>query len=111
MSIRVKKVSYFQDYKLKIIFSDGKVKIVDFENWIKDGGFYLDPLKDMNFFKQVSLDDLKYTICWPNGADFCPDVLYAEGNEIRKSSEARKRTSKRVKTSLKTRKSKKMTAK
>lgn len=107
MSIKIRKVSYFQDYKLKITFSDGKVKIVDFEDWISDGGFYLAPLKDMNFFKQVSLDDLNYTICWPNGADFCPDALYAVGNEIRKRPQIRKRTCKHLKTSLKTRKSKK----
>jgi hypothetical protein len=33
-------------------------------------------------FKKVRVDDSQYTICWPNGADFCPDVLYESGEEV-----------------------------
>ena len=79
MLIRVKKVEYVCEYKLKIIFSNGKTKIVDFENWILEGKGYFKHLKNIDFFKQVSLDDCKYSICWPNGTDFSPDVLYAMG--------------------------------
>ena len=85
MLIRVKKVEYLCDYKLKILFSDGKTKIIDFEDWISEAkSFYLKPLKDLDFFKAVRLDEQRYSICWPNGADFCPDVLYAKGQEIPK---------------------------
>jgi len=85
MLIRVKKVEYLRDYKLKILFNNGKIKIVDFENWISEGkDFYLKPLQDLAFFQTVRLDEHKYSICWPNGADFCPDVLYEIGEEIPK---------------------------
>jgi hypothetical protein len=53
---------------------------------IKKGSFYFEPLKDIDFFKKVSLDDEKYplSICWPNDADICPDVLYEMGVEVGK---------------------------
>jgi len=85
MSIRVKKATHFGEYKIKILFSDGKTKIIDFKDWIFEVGasVYLKPLKDLEYFKKFDLDEPKYTICWPNGADFCPDVLYGIGKEIR----------------------------
>lgn len=83
--MRVKKVKYLYDYKLKIIFSDKKTKIIDLFNLINEGGFYFDPLKDIEFFKKVSLDDERFplSICWPNNADICPDVLYEIGVEVK----------------------------
>lgn len=90
MLIRVKKVRYLCEYKLEILFSNGKTKIVDFANWIAEGGVYFKPLKNVEFFKKVQLDDCAYTICWPNGADFCPDVLYAVGQEVVKKRVRRK---------------------
>ena len=35
MLMRVKTVEYVSDYKLKLLFSDGKTKVVDFEEWIR----------------------------------------------------------------------------
>lgn len=80
--LRVKKVQYLCPYKLKINFSNGKTKVVDLENWIMEGKGYLKALKNVDFFKKVHLDDCTYTICWPNGAEFCPDVLHEIGEEI-----------------------------
>jgi hypothetical protein len=40
MLIRVKNVEYLNDYKLKILFSDKKTKIVDFSNWLRNGKGY-----------------------------------------------------------------------
>ncbi len=83
--MRVKKVKYLYDCKLEILFSDKKMKIIDLSDLINEGGFYLDPLKDGEFFKKVSLDDEKYplSICWPNEADICPNVLYKIGIEVK----------------------------
>lgn len=80
--MRIKEVEYIGDYKLKILFSDEKSKIVDFEDWIKEGGEYILLLKDIQYFKKFQKDKFNYTICWPNGADFCPDVLYEKGTDI-----------------------------
>ncbi len=83
--IRVKHVEYVSNYKLKILFSDGKTKIVDFENWINQGGFYVIPMKDIEYFKKVEMDESNYSICWPNGADFSPDALYEIGRDIKQT--------------------------
>lgn len=81
--IKVKKIEYVSGYKLKILFSDGKLKVVDFEDWINEGGAYILPLKSLDYFKKVRMDKFNYTICWPNGADFCPDSLYAIGKDVK----------------------------
>lgn len=82
MMIKIKNVEYLDGYKLKILFNNGKIKIVDFENWIKKGGELILPLKNVDYFKKVQMDEFNYTICWPNGADFCPDVLYEMGVDV-----------------------------
>ena len=81
--MRIKKVEYIKDYKLKLMFNDKVVKIVDLETMIKSSrGIFL-PLRNLDYFKQVALDDCQLSICWPNGADICPDVLYKMGKEVR----------------------------
>ena len=83
--MRIKKVQYVNGYKLKLLFSDGKTKIVDIEPIINKSKKIFQPLKDIEYFKQVALDDCEYplSICWPNGADICPDLLYDIGIEIK----------------------------
>lgn len=83
--MKVKKVEYVNKYKLKLLFSDKKEKIVDIEPIINRSKGLFHPLKDLEYFKKVGLDDKEYplSICWPNGADICPDVLYDMGEEIK----------------------------
>ncbi len=83
--MRVKKVDYLEDYKLKILFGDNKTKIVDMKTLITESkSIYFIPLKDIEYFKKVKLDDEQYplSICWPNDADVCPDVLYEMGQDV-----------------------------
>lgn len=91
--LRVKQVNYLREYKLKILFSDGKIKIVDFQNWINEGGFYFLPLRDVEFFKKVKMDESNYSICWPNDADVSPDVLYEMGTNLQDTNKELKSTS------------------
>lgn len=80
--MRVKKVKYLGEYKLQLQFSDKTSKVVDFKAKLKSAkGIFL-PLKDLEYFKKVAIDDCKLSICWPNGADICPDVLYDMGDDV-----------------------------
>ena len=75
---RVTAVRYLGEYKLEITFSDG---VKGISNWgkrfakAKPNGVF-EPLKNPEYFAKVEL--WEGTIRWPNGADICPDVLYAE---------------------------------
>ncbi len=82
---RVSNVKYLHDYILQIIFNEGETKVVNFSELVDKGGYYFSPLKDIKLFKKVSLDEFNYTICWPNGADLSPDILYEMGVEMKKS--------------------------
>lgn len=77
----IKKVEYLEEYKLKLHFNDKSVRIVNLVNVLRDAKNLFLPLKDVDYFKQVKCDGT--TICWPNGVDLCPDVLYKMGKAIK----------------------------
>jgi hypothetical protein len=82
---RVTNVRHTQGHRLELTFADGTTKEVDFKKQIIGRGGVFTPLEDLEFFRQVSVDREAGTIVWPNGVDFCPDVLYslATGKPIR----------------------------
>lgn len=84
--MRVKEVKYLDGYKLRILFNDNKTKVVDLEKEL--WGPMFEPLKDINFFKRVSVDQDHITIIWPNGVDFSPDILHEMGKEVTEGSSA-----------------------
>lgn len=75
----VKKIKCVEGYKIYLTFEDKKTKVVDIEPYLDKGVFL--PLRDPNYFKLVQLSS--NTIVWPNEADFCPDVLYEIGKDIK----------------------------
>jgi hypothetical protein len=90
--MRIIQVEYIDEYKLKLTFSNKKIKIVDLSEKVKNAkGIFL-PLKNLEFFKKVAVDDCQLSIFWPNGADICPDVLYEMGTPIPAQKTARKKT-------------------
>ena len=77
MGPRVNHVRHLGNYRLESGFTDGIRNEVDFEERVTGRGGVFHPLADVEFFKQVRLDSEAGTIVWPNGVDFCPDVLYS----------------------------------
>lgn len=75
---RVTDVHYLGDFRLELFFSDGAHGELDFRARIVGRGGVFTPLQDVEFFRQVSVDSEAGTLVWPNGVDFCPDVLYSE---------------------------------
>lgn len=76
----VKKAEYVKEYKIKLLFSDDVSKIVDFKPFIKSTRKIIAPLLDRDYFKRFYVDEI--TICWPNGLDFAPDLLYKIGVDV-----------------------------
>lgn len=77
--MRIIKAEYIDDYKIKILFNSGISKIVDFKKLLSTTREVVIPLSNLDYFKSFILDEI--TICWPNGLDFCPDVLYEIGED------------------------------
>jgi len=69
---------YVKDYQIWLRFNDNTEKVIDFKEKVfsETRRIFL-PLKDMEYFKQVSLNRESDTIQWPNGADIAPETLYS----------------------------------
>jgi len=63
-------------YKLHLTFEDDVEGIVDIAELIEFTGVF-EPLRDWAYFAQVTVNPDLGTICWDNGADLDPDVLYS----------------------------------
>jgi hypothetical protein len=71
---RVTDAKFVKDYTLYLRFSDGSDGEVNLEPEL-DGEIF-QPLKDIFYFKNFSLNQDLHTVVWPNGADFAPEFLY-----------------------------------
>jgi len=64
---------FLEAYIIEITFKDGKKQKINFEPVIGKG--WMSQLKDINYFKQVKLND-GGNLEWPDGQDFNPEALY-----------------------------------
>lgn len=68
-------VEPLENYQLRIHFEDGVQGIVQVRQLIDFTGVFA-PLEDPDYFATVKVNPDWGTICWENGADLDPDVLY-----------------------------------
>ncbi len=73
---RIVEVDPLGDYRLRLTFSDGLVRELDFAGALE--GEVFEPLKSPAEFCKVSIDKVAGTIVWPNGVDLDPDVLHGD---------------------------------
>lgn len=71
---RVVEARYVGDFTVHVRFADGTEGDVDLSEELH--GEIFEPLKDLSYFRQFSVNDEFHTIIWPNGADFAPEFLY-----------------------------------
>jgi hypothetical protein len=77
MTHPIYRVRYFEivsAYTLRIRFDDGAVQIIDFQP-ILAGEMY-GPLRNLEVFNRVRIDNEAGTLVWPNGADFDRATLH-----------------------------------
>ncbi len=72
--VHVTGVAVIGDYQLRLLFEDGVVGDVCFEEREWTGVF--EPFRDPAVFAQVYVDRQFGTIAWPNGLDMAPEPLY-----------------------------------
>lgn len=78
MNPRIIDVKHIEQYRLELTFANNEKAEIDFQSRFVDRGGIFKKLEDVEFFKQVAVDEEIGTIVWPNGVDLCPDVLYSE---------------------------------
>lgn len=66
---------YIEDYKLRLTFNNGAVKVVDFVPLMQKG--ICQKLKVLDYFKSFKLDP--FTVDWNNEIGFAPEYLYEIG--------------------------------
>ena len=79
---RVARFEIVGPYTLSVAFTDGTTQEIDFRPVLH--GVLFGPLRDLEVFNAVILDQEVGTLTWPNGADVAPETLYAKA----RSSEA-----------------------
>jgi len=72
MMNRVKEVSPMSDYRLAVVFRDGKRGVFDCKPY-RDYPC-LSRIWDADVFSKVVADH--GTVMWPDGSDLCPDEVY-----------------------------------
>ena len=76
-----------EGYSVHLRFEDGLAAEVDLSYLLEFGGVF-EPLKDIDFFRELKVDECGDTICWPNEADIAPETLY---NHVQRAVYAKKR--------------------
>ena len=77
MLVDVVEVEALEGCRLSLRFEDGLQGEVDVAALVKLTGVFA-PLADQEFFRRVRVERDLGTVCWPNGADIAPEVLYDE---------------------------------
>lgn len=73
--VRVAEVEHLGARRLRVSFSDGLVRELDFEGALNG---VLATIDDDNAFGRVTVDATAGTVCWSNGIDLDPDVLHGD---------------------------------
>ena len=73
--VRIKSVKPEPNYTLFLTFTNGKKGIFDVKPYLNKG-LVFKQINNPIFFQSVRVDH--GTIEWANGADLCPDCVYAE---------------------------------
>lgn len=73
--VRINSVHPVADFVVSLQFTDGTTRNIDLEPYFR-GKIFESIRNDHRIFENVTIDKASGTICWENGADIDPDVLY-----------------------------------
>lgn len=77
MYVDVVTAKYLGDYRIELVFENGKAGIVDFRKFIDKGGVFA-RLGDLDYFKAFRVNQELGVITWDDEIDVAPEVLYSE---------------------------------
>ena len=79
---RIQEVKALDETHIYLKFKDGKEKVYDMSELINKNKLY-EKLKEIKYFKMVKPRGI--SVEWPNGEDVCPENLYYDSVEYKKS--------------------------
>ena len=85
MIARIKNLEPLNDYKLYVVFDDGKSVIYDMTEDMNTLPGYSDLKTITGLFKHVQLDESRTCIFWNDHIDLPSDILYEYGEECKHS--------------------------
>lgn len=68
---------YRGEYLIELEFDDGKRGVVDFSHYRERGGVF-DRFRDIEFFRDFSVNKELGVLTWGNEIDLAPEILYAK---------------------------------
>lgn len=74
MLYRIENAIPLTDFRLKVFFQGGEVKVFNAKPYLFGPIFV--PVTEPDYFAHVDVDEIAGSIYWPNGADFCPQFVY-----------------------------------
>ena len=78
----VTEVKCFGGHRLGLRFDNDERSEIDIGDFVAFDGVF-ESLRDPSYFRRVDVTADLGTIVWPNGADLCPDVLYANSTPVK----------------------------
>ncbi len=82
----VQEIKEVAPFYMTLRFNTGEVMKIDLEEslheWTSSPTSLFRDLLNDQYFMSVKLDPEMETICWENGIDLCPDVLYSMGKAL-----------------------------
>ena len=83
MNPRIQTVIPDDDFRLKLVFTNGEIGHFDCKSLLTFGVFR--ELADINYFKRAVVEH--GTVAWPHEQDICPDTLYEKSTKIAPATE------------------------
>jgi hypothetical protein len=74
MFLLVGRAAYVGDYKIEVVFNDGRIGVADFSEALDGPAFTR--LRDPVEFARFSVDPELNTVVWESGADLAPEYIY-----------------------------------
>jgi hypothetical protein len=73
----VTSAKYVGEYRIEVVFDDGKSGVVDLASYLARGGVF-QRFRNMAFFRSFSVNAELGTLTWGKEIDIAPETLYAE---------------------------------
>ncbi len=64
-----------EGYSVHLRYADGLAADIDL-SYLVGRGEVFEPLRDIEYFRQLKVEEFGVTIEWPNEADIAPETLY-----------------------------------